>query len=132
MAQRPAAYLPIRGNIPLSRVSNADSFLLKWREIRQVYNDTFRTKIAELRAQYTETPQAGLLDESLEIHIREYVVNGILAALNWRHDQSPDDGLPTLFSEVPVHSQQNDTVRFLDYLGLEKRSNAPLLIVRPV
>lgn len=56
-------------------------------------------------------------------------MNAFLAALNWRFDQTPDNGLPNLVPESPVRSQQRGTIRFLDYLGLERQTDNPLLIV---
>jgi hypothetical protein len=52
-----------------------------------------------------------------------------MAALNWRLDTSPEDGLPNLVPEAPVESVERGTIRFLDYLGLERETNDPLLIV---
>jgi hypothetical protein len=78
---------------------------------------------------YAGTPQKELLDESLEGHARAYIVNGLLAALNWRLDARPEDGLPNLVPEAPVRSHATATIRFFDYLGLEKGTNNPLLIV---
>jgi len=56
-------------------------------------------------------------------------VNAFLAALNWRLDQNPEDELPNLIPEAPVRSQKSGTIRFLDYLGLERQTDNPLLIV---
>ncbi|MEM0235898.1 MAG: hypothetical protein QW628_11315 [Thermofilum sp.] len=56
-------------------------------------------------------------------------MNALLAALNWRLDTPPEDGLPNLIPEVPVRSEERGSIRFLDYLGLERETDAPLLIV---
>ena len=69
------------------------------------------------------------MDESLEAHIRVHVVNCLLAALNWRLNASPEDGLPNLLPEAPIRSTRAKSVRLFDYLGLESGDNSPLLIV---
>src|SRR4030095_15094831 len=52
-----------------------------------------------------------------------------VAALNWRLDAKPEDGLPNLIPEAPIASEEKGTTRFLDYLGFERQTNSPLLIV---
>ncbi|WP_148228641.1 hypothetical protein [Thermus scotoductus] len=111
------------------RVRNADEFLLRFRRIFEDYEQLFAPSIAQLRAQYAGKPGEDLLDYSLEVHAREYIVNSLLAALNWRLDAQPEEGLPNLVPEVPVRSSQRGTLRFLDYLGRERQTNNPLLIV---
>jgi len=113
----------------MSRIRNADEFLQRFREIREKYDDLFAPSIAELRKQYVGTPQESQLNQILEAHVRAYIVNALLHALNWRMDCRPEDGLPNLYLEVPVLSQRTGTIRFFDYLGLERETNKPLLIV---
>ena len=116
----------------MSRVRNATDFLLKFREIRERYEGLFRHRIAEIRTTYannrSERPPPAV-DESLEAHSRVYLVNALLAALNWRLDQAPEQDLPNLVPEVPVESSQQGTTRFLDYLGFERETYNPLLVV---
>ena len=113
----------------MSRVRNADEFLKRFRNIRSDYECRFAPIIAKVRAKYAEEPKRHLIDQSLEAHTREYFVNAFLAAVNWRLDQNPWDGLPNLVPEAPVRSQQSGNIRFLDYLGLERQTEKPLLIV---
>ena len=113
----------------MSQVRNADDFLLEFRKIRADYDGAFGPRIAEIRTKYAGTPEEGLLDQSLEVHGRTYIVNALLAALNWRLDVRPEDGLPNLFPEAPIRSVERRSVRFLDYLGLERQTANPLLIV---
>lgn len=129
MAVCPTVDLSIRGDLPLSRVRNADEFLLRFRGIRNKYEMLFAPRIAQIRGKYAGAPEQNLLDQELEIHAREYFVNAFLAALNWRLDARPEDGLPNLIPESPIRSDERSTVRFLDYLGLEKQTGNPLLIV---
>jgi hypothetical protein len=116
----------------VSRVRSADEFLRRFRKACDDYNRLFGPRVARVRAEYAKSP-AGKpppsLDESLEAHIRVYVVNALLAALNWRLDAKPEDGLPNLLPEAPVASKEKGTIRFLDCLGFERQTNSPLLIV---
>lgn len=113
----------------MSRIRNADESLLQFRRIIEEYEGRFAPRLRALRERYTGTPEGGLLDHSLEVHVRVYIVNALLAALNWRLNASPDDGLPNLVPEAPVRSESRKSVRFLDYLGLEGRTDDPLLLV---
>ena len=115
----------------MSRVRNADESLLQFRKAFGDYNQLFGPRVAKVRAQYAKSPVGKLppsVDESLEAHIRVYVVNALLAALNWRLDAKPEDGLPNLLPEAPIASKEKRTIRFLDYLGFERQTNSPLLI----
>ena len=112
----------------MSRVRNASEFLLKFRSIQNDYQKLFAPRIKSVRLECTGT-SSKYVDDSLEHHVRAYVVNAVLAALNWRMDRSPQDDLPNLIPEASVQSQQTDTIRRLDYLGLEKDTDKPLLIV---
>ena len=102
----------------MSRVRNADAFLLRFRGSRKTYEKIFAKRIADIRQKFTGQPQESLLDNTLEAHERTYIVNDLLAALNWRLDARTEDGLPNLIPEAPVRSEERKTVRFLDYLGL--------------
>jgi len=116
----------------MSRVRNADEFLLKARSFRQSYETIFGPLISELRTKYVESPLQSVPDATkslLEYHARCYLVNGILAALNWRLDSTPLDGLPSLVEEMPIRSHQRNTIRSLDYLGIERETQKPLLLV---
>ena len=113
----------------MSRVRNATEFLLRFQRIQDDYEKLFAPRIAQIRLVYAGTPNERNLDSVLEHHIREYFVNAVLAALNWRADRNPKDDLPNIVSEAPVRSQKTGTIRRLDYLGLEKDTNEPLLIV---
>ena len=129
MAQCPEANLPTGGDFPVSLVRNADDFLLRLRQFAGEYERTFEPLISRLRQQYTGKLEEQLVNDHLEFHARVYFINAFLAALNWRLDQSPENGLPNLVPEVPVRSEERRTVRFLDYLGLERDTDRPLLIV---
>lgn len=115
----------------MTRIRNADEFLIKFRETKAKYAHIYFPLIEEVRRQYTQKGSSppSSIDESLEAHGRAYVINAMLEALNWRLDTSPEDGLPNLIPESPIRSVQRGTTRFLDYLGLERQVDRPLLIV---
>lgn len=113
----------------MSRVRNATAFLLKFRSIQNEYQKLFASHIERVRLEYAGTPSQSNIDIMLEHHVREYIVNAVLDALNWRMDRNLKDDLPNLIPEASLRSQQTGTIRRLDYLGLEKDTHKPLLIV---
>jgi hypothetical protein len=129
VAKCPQAYLSARGDFPVSRIRNADDFLIEYRRIQADYDYKFKDIIADIREKYADGPSTSIVDQSLEAHLRAYKINALLAALNWRLDRTPVDDLPNLIPEAPVRSQDRKTIRFLDYLGLENESQEPILIV---
>ena len=113
-------------------VRNADDFLIQFCKIRNDYEQLYGPLITKLRRRYTDGSSGEHLpphDECLEAHSRAYIVNALLAALNWRLDKSPTDGFPNLVPEAPILSEEWETIRFFDYLGFEKGPENPLLIV---
>lgn len=113
----------------MTRVRNADEFLLLFRRISDDYGRLFAPGVEQIRQKYAGSPEQSLLPNSLEAHARAYIVNALLAALNWRLDARPEDGLPNIVPEAPIRSEERKSVRFLDYLGLERSTYNPLLIV---
>jgi hypothetical protein len=114
----------------LSRVRHAAEFLHQIQRLRQDYERKYRPRVEEVRAQYSSNPTGNgppVIDECLEAHIRAYLVNGFLSALNWRI--MPDDCLPNIVPESPVQSLERGTTRFLDYLGIDNDASRPLLLV---
>lgn len=116
----------------MSRTPNADAFLQRYQEIQREYDSVFEPHLRKIRAKYAGMPGGNpprSVEDHLEYHERVYVVNALLAALNWRLDASPLTGLPDLTPEAPLRSKERRTVRFLDYLGVESESANPILIV---
>src|SRR5262245_20873479 len=100
------------GDLPLRRVPSACELLRRFRKACDDYNRLFEPRIAKVRAEYAKNPVGKpppSVDESLEAHIRVYVVNALLAALNWRLDAKPEDGLPNLIPEAPIASEEKGT-----------------------
>jgi len=113
----------------MNRVRNADEFLLCFRRISAEYERIFGPRLLRIREKYAGGPAEKELNTLLEIHARTYFVNAFLAALNWRLDQQPTDGLPNLIPEVPVRSEERGSIRLLDYLGFERETDRSLLLV---
>ena len=113
----------------MTRVCNATDFLQRFREIQNDYEKIFKKKLTEIRKRFAGTPEEILIDQTLEAHSREYLVDALLAALNWRLDKGPAQRSPNLFPEVPVRSEKTKNIRFLDYLGTNRESDKPLMIV---
>jgi len=113
----------------MSRVRNADEFLLCFRRISADYERDFGPRLSQIRRQYAGGPEEWRINDHLEIHARTYFVNAFLAALNWRLDKQACDSLPSLVPEVPIRSEERRSIRFLDYLGLERETIRSLLIV---
>ena len=70
----------------MNRVRNADEFRLEFRRLCENYTYFFAPRVAAIRALYAKTPTGQTppaVDESLEAHVRSYLVNALLAALNW-------------------------------------------------
>jgi hypothetical protein len=132
MAESPATGVPARGDLPVSRVRTATEFLQKFRKLNDKYEQRFRPHIDKIRKNYAGSSPGKLpsiVDECLEAHSRVYVVNALLAALNWRLDVAPETDLPNLVPEAPIQSLERGTICFLDYLGFDRDSTCPLLVV---
>lgn len=113
----------------MSRVRNADEFVILFRKMSEVYRRHFAPTIAMIRQKYVGKPEEDHINSSLEAHERVYLVNAFLAALNWRMDTSPEGSLPDLIPETPILSEERGSIRFLDYLGFERDTKHPLLII---
>ncbi len=113
----------------MSRVRNADEFLLRFRRISYEYERNFGPVVSKLCSQYTSRHKKEVINDHLEVHARTYFVNALLAALNWRLDKKPTEDLPNLVPELSVRPASTERPRFLDYLGFERGTGRPLLIV---
>jgi hypothetical protein len=122
------ADLQTLGDFSLSVVKNANEFFVKLQGIRNRYHSLFGPRLAQLRSRYTNA-EWDAAQQELEFHRRCYIINDLLALLNWRLDELPHSGLPNLIPEQPVTSIDTSRTRFLDYLGFERETERPLLIV---
>ena len=68
-----------------------------------------------------------MAEELLEAHARTYLIDGFLYALNWNISFSNEP--LSIAPELPVKMTQESETKFLDYLGFDKQTAAPLLIV---
>jgi hypothetical protein len=83
MAQRAAPHLPHGGRFSLSRARNAEDFLQEYRRIRFQYDAVYRPRIEAIRVSYSDNPAGSTppsVDNALEAHMREYVINAFLRA----------------------------------------------------
>jgi hypothetical protein len=116
----------------VSRIRNATQFKTQFLAAWANYETRYKPQIDRIRAKYVHEP-SGLVqpdvDESLEAHGRLYLIDALLAALNWKLDSAPGEEPPILVPEAPVSSLERGTRRFFDYLGLESDTLRPLLIV---
>ena len=97
----------------MSRIRNGNEFLIKFVEIWKAYESNFAPRLEELRSRFAAKPQWQAIQPELEYHRRCYIINGLLAALNWRLDVAPGDGLPNLIPEQPVTSADTGRIRFI-------------------
>jgi len=119
----------------MNRVLNAIQFKERLRSAEARYTANFQKEIERVRCKYAGNPPGIVppeIDRSLEYHRCEYLINDFLCALNWRLGLSPKDGLPNLVPQSPIRSASRDTIRFLDYFGIERSDtdgDKPLMIV---
>jgi hypothetical protein len=62
----------------VNRVRNADEFRLEFRRLCENYTYFFAPRVAAIRVLYAKTPTGQTppaVDESLEAHVRSYLVN---------------------------------------------------------
>lgn len=112
-------------------IANADDFRAAFSSAHVQYEVTFRPQLRQLEEALADgtLKRTALIDESREIHAREYIVNSFLAALNWRMTSAPTEGLPNLVPETAIASEDRGTRRYMDYLGIEAGTTRPLLLV---
>jgi hypothetical protein len=112
----------------LSVVKNANELFIKLQGIYNRYDTLVAPLLAKLRSRYTDA-ELDTFQPDLEAHRRCYLINDLLATLNWRLDTKADASLPNLVPEQALPSVEAGHTRFLDYLGFERETQSPLLIV---
>lgn len=110
----------------MNRVRTATQFAGLLRTALDDY-ERYTARVADIRAFYTHTRVSPDVDDALEAHSRVYFINRFLEVLNWQVDDHSEEIF--LFPEAPLRSLQAHTIRFFDYLGVERRGAKPLLIV---
>jgi hypothetical protein len=116
----------------VSRIRNATEGLQLFRNELRKFGEYYKPKIEQIRRKYSENPlnQAPpQLDDLLEAHIRKYLIDRLLIALNWNILLEDDPEATNLVPEAPIVSVEHGTTRYLDYLGMEQGSGQALLIV---
>jgi hypothetical protein len=108
---------------PFSTVANVVDFRIQFDRAVQRYEERVEPWLEAWRRK--ADPEFGdrpVVDAELEAHIRTYVIDPLLAALNWTTDEN-------LAIEVLVRSKSSENRRRLDYLGVEADTLQPLLVV---
>jgi hypothetical protein len=115
----------------MNRVRSIDDLVLQLRRIAEDYRTVFGPLVARLRSELAGNNKdiSKVAEVALECHARQYAVNCVFTALNWRMNLSPSEGLPSLTPEVAITSSESGRVLFLDYFGRDTATNDPLLIV---
>jgi hypothetical protein len=106
--------------------------LQAFRRLRARYEDILAPLVAKARDEYTRTTgvsSTSAIERNLEAHVRVYLINAFLEALNWRFDESAYGAEPRILPEAVIQSFLTGRRRYLDYLGFEAETLAPLLIV---
>lgn len=116
----------------MSLSRNADESLHHFAQARGAYERSRRHLLESLKgdllADLTDAALP-LVDEALEAHVRVYIVDALLDALNWRQHTEPGGPEANLVIEASIRSLETGTRRFLDYLGLDTDERHALLIV---
>lgn len=116
----------------MSSIRNATDGQQMFRNALAAFETTYRPRLDRIRQTYSANPSGELpagLGVLLEAHGRNYVINALLAALNWNISLPAAPGATNLVPEAPIPSVADGETRYLDYLGLEQRTERPLLIV---
>lgn len=109
MAKCASLGVPARGHFPVRRIQNAEDFLHEFRKRQQRYKSKYGPQIAKTVEQLAptgaRTPPAWV-DELLEFHLRLYLIDDLLSALNepkGRHD--------LWFGQAEFRAQQKEVCR---------------------
>ena len=131
MARRAAADLRSRRYLPMSH-RNASDAVLEFRKAAREFSQTYLPLVTRIRDKYSANPsgqpQADIA-AALEAHGRNYLIDSLLSALNWNITSASGAFLAGLVSEAPIVSTLDEETRFIDYLGLDRQTEKPVLIV---
>lgn len=112
---------------------NATDAKQEFRNAAREFRETYLPRIAEARSTYAARNAGGVVPEdvdvALEAHGRNYLIDSLLAALNWNITSASGAYLANLIPENPIHSFKENETRYIDYLGLETNTKKPLLVV---
>ena len=114
----------------MTRSRNADDFLKRYFDAQRHYKNFYRPRIDVARSEYKKKVEnnSANTDYLLEAQLRQYLIDSLLKALNWRLDSETNYEFPNLVPEAQIQSSQTNNIKRLDYLGLDS-DNKPLLIV---
>jgi hypothetical protein len=104
-------------------IRNDVEFGIAFRKARADYDRDIKGRLDAIFAQMDPALRNVVdQDQNLEAHIRSYVLDPLLEALNWQVGKN-------IIPEAFLRDQQTHTRRRLDYLGHERDALRPLLIV---
>jgi hypothetical protein len=113
---------------------NANEFEIRLLDLLSQYQaarDTLENHRRRLTGSHLDSRsdlQAGVESEVLEAHVRVYLIDGILASLGWTMEAGSNP-VGQILVEQPIRERFGSSVKFMDYLGIERRTDRPLLIV---
>jgi hypothetical protein len=103
-------------------IANDVDFGIAFRKARADYDRYIRDQLRAVFVQTDPIAEVTDRDENLEQHIRTYVLDPLLEALNWQIGKN-------VIIEAFLRDRWTNTRRRLDYLGHERDAVHPLLIV---
>jgi hypothetical protein len=110
-------------------VRNAEDFRRHFVKAIGHYDKVYRPRVDTVRAKYLENEiDSQDVDNLLEAQNREFFIDSLLWALNWRVEIDEESKFPNIIPETQIRSLESNRTRYLDYLGLTS-DNKPLLIV---
>jgi hypothetical protein len=116
----------------VSRIRNATDGLLLFRTALRAFNERHKPRIEQIRRKFSDNPLGkppADFEDLLEAHVRKYLIDALLGALNWNIVLQEDPEATNLIPEAPIVSVTHATTRYLDYFGMEHGTGQALLIV---
>src|SRR5271166_4127749 len=87
---------------------------------------------SKIRRKFSDNPLGkppADFEDFLEAHVRKYLIDALLGALNWSIVLQDDPAETNLIPEAPIVSVTHATTRYLDYFGMEHGTGQALLIL---
>ncbi len=112
---------------------NATDAVQVFRNAARDYRTTYLPRIQAVQHHHEQQNAGGVLPDeistALEAHGRNYLIDSLLAALNWNITSASGPYLANLVPEAPVQSTEVNQRRHIDYCGLDRATDKPLMIV---
>jgi hypothetical protein len=111
---------------------NATDAQLEFRKAAKKFAADYLPRITRFRDAYSVNPlgkPAADVQAALEAHGRNYLIDSLLSSLNWNITSESGAYLAQLVPESPFASTKDEVTRFIDYLGFDRETEQPLLVV---